>query len=429
MKILLLGSGGREHALAYKLAQSPLCSKLLIAPGNAGTERQGENVPITPTDFQAVRSLVVQEKIDLVVCGPEEPLVKGLADFFQEDTALRDVAFAGPGHQGAMLEGSKAFAKAFMQRHRIPTAAYRVFDASQINDAQDYLRKHPLPVVIKADGLAAGKGVFICETLSEAQETLDSLLREKKLGASGATVILEQYLDGIEMSVFILTDGTHYLLLPEAKDYKRVGEGNTGPNTGGMGAISPVPFLTDALKEKIRQRIIMPTLSGLQREQISYRGFLYFGLMIVADEPYVVEYNCRLGDPETQVVLPRLRNDLADLLYQAASGKLQTTDAEMLPYKAVGIVLASRGYPATYETGKPIDNLSLTSECLVFHAGTRKRVNGQVETAGGRVLTVTAFDRSFAQAKSRALRNADLIRFDGKYFRRDIGSDVGIDEL
>ncbi|MCS6918102.1 MAG: phosphoribosylamine--glycine ligase [Chitinophagales bacterium] len=426
MNILLLGSGGREHALAYKLAQSPLCTRLFIAPGNAGTERQGDNVQVSPTDFAAVRSLVVREQIELVVCGPEEPLVRGIADFFTHDPALAHVAFAGPSQKAARLEGSKAWAKMFMNRYGIPTAPCHIFRAEQLDDAVAYIRQHPLPVVIKADGLAAGKGVFVCETEQEAEEQLRALLRDRKLGSAGTTVVIEQFLQGVEMSVFILTDGQRYVLLPEAKDYKRIGEGNTGPNTGGMGAISPVPFADDVLMQKIEQRILQPTLTGLKQEGITYRGFLYVGLMIVGKEPFVVEYNCRLGDPETQVVVPRIKSDLVHLLIQAAQGQLETPAIQVLPYKAVGIVLASKGYPGTYETGCLIENLTLTTECLVFHAGTRRRTDGQVETAGGRVLTVTAFDQSLAQARRRALQNAELIRFEGKYFRRDIGDDVCI---
>ncbi|MCS6990242.1 MAG: phosphoribosylamine--glycine ligase [Chitinophagales bacterium] len=426
MNILLLGSGAREHALAYKLTQSPLCTRLFIAPGNAGTERQGDNVQVSPLDFAAIRSLVLRERIELVVCGPEEPLVKGIADFFAGDPALAHVAFAGPSRQAALLEGSKAFAKGFMKKYGIPTAPYRIYDSAHLVEALDYVKQHPLPVVIKADGLAAGKGVFVCETEQEAKEQVMALLRDKKLGVAGTTVVIEQFLQGIEMSVFILTDGQRYVLLPEAKDYKRIGEGNTGPNTGGMGALSPVPFANAALMQKIEHRILQPTLKGLQQEEITYRGFLYVGLMIVGDDPFVVEYNCRLGDPETQVVVPRIRTDLVNLLVQAATDELQIENLDILPYKAVGIVLASKGYPGSYETGRVIENLSLTSECLIFHAGTRRRTDGQIETAGGRVLTVTAFDRSLAKARQQALRNAELIRFEGKYFRRDIGDDVGI---
>ena len=424
MKILLLGSGGREHAFAYVMAKSPLCEKLFIAPGNPGTEKHGENINIGAADFAAIKEFSLKNEINMIVCGPEDSLVNGLYDFLASDEQTKDIAFIGPSKQGAMLEGSKDFAKAFMQKFNIPTAKYATFTSDQIEQAIQYVDNQTPPIVLKANGLAAGKGVVICDDREEAKKELHEMLQQNKFGAAGNKVVIEEFLQGIEMSCFILTDGKNYLLLPTAKDYKRIGEDDTGLNTGGMGAVSPVPFSDDVLMKKIESRVIKPSIAGLQQEKIIYKGFLYIGLMIVNNEPYIIEFNCRMGDPETQVVLPRLKSDLVELFQAVHQEKLSEKQVDVLPYHAITIVLASKGYPENYEKGKLIENLSLTRECIVFHAGTRKRANGDIETNGGRVLAVTAFGRNLADAKSLALRNAELIQFEGKYFRRDIGTDV-----
>lgn len=423
MKILLLGSGGREHALAYKIAQSPLCEKLFIAPGNPGTEKHGENIPLRVSDFEGIEKFVLDNKIDMIVPGPEEPLVKGIYDHFQQVKTGSQVKVIGPSMQGAMLEGSKDFAKTFMRNFNIPTSAYETFTSGNIRDAFTFLQKHSTPIVLKADGLAAGKGVVICSTQDEAKKELTEMLGGK-FGDAGNKVVIEEYLKGIEMSVFIITDGKNYKVLPTAKDYKRIGEDDTGLNTGGMGAIAPVPFADDALMKKVEEQIIRPTMSGLQHENISYKGFIYFGLMVVNGDPYVIEYNCRLGDPEAEAVISLIKSDLVELFIGVANENLDEKRMELLPYSAATIVLASGGYPEKYETGKLIKNLTLTSGCLVFHAGTRKRANGDIETSGGRVLAITAFDRNLIYAIDTAKRNAAIISFEGKYFRNDIGEDV-----
>lgn len=424
MNILLLGSGGREHAFAYVMAKSDRCEKLYIAPGNPGTEKHGENVNISATDFPAIKNFALEHNIGMIVCGPEDPLVKGLFDFFDSDGATQHIAVIGPSQRGAQLEGSKDFAKAFMKKFGIPTAAYATFTDQQADEAMRYVEQQTMPLVLKADGLAAGKGVVICTTAEEAKRELAEMMQAKKFGPAGNKVVIEEFLDGIEMSCFILTDGTNYVLLPTAKDYKRIGEGDTGLNTGGMGAVSPVPFADRSLMKKIEERIIQPVMIGLNQEKIIYKGFLYIGLMIVKGEPWVIEFNCRMGDPETQAVLPRLKSDLVELMMALHEGKLPAKKMEVLPYQSVTMVLASGGYPGDYEKGKVIENLSRAQECLVFHAGTRRRANGEIETSGGRVLAVTAFAREMHDAKKLAQRNAGLIRFDGKYFRRDIGDDV-----
>jgi phosphoribosylamine--glycine ligase len=424
VRILLLGSGGREHAFAYVIAKSPLCTKLFIAPGNPGTEKHGENIHIPVTDFDAIRNFVLEQSIDMVVVGPEDPLVKGIYDFLSADPRTAQVAVIGPSARGAQLEGSKDFAKSFMKKYGIPTARYEAFGADEVSLAMEYVNRQPMPVVLKADGLAAGKGVLICETAAQAQQGLAEMMLNKKFGAAGERVVIEEFLHGTEMSCFILTDGHEYVMLPSAKDYKRIGEGDQGLNTGGMGAISPVPFAGEPLMKAVEECIIVPVMNGLRQEQIVYKGFLYIGLMISNGEPYVIEFNCRMGDPETQVVLPRITTDLVDLMLAAHQGHLHQRRADVLPYAAVTIVLASQGYPGEYEKGKLIENLALTRECLVFHAGTRRRMNGDIETSGGRVLSVTAFGRQLSDAKELAIRNASLIMFEGKYFRRDIGDDV-----
>jgi phosphoribosylamine--glycine ligase len=423
MKILLLGNGGREHAFAYMLAKSPHCDKLFIAPGNPGTGKHGENIDISPTDFKSIGNFVSANGISMVVVGPEEPLVKGIYDFFQEDAELGNVAVIGPSKAGAQLEGSKDFAKEFMQRHGIPTAAHRSFTSGELSEAQEYVSNHSFPVVLKADGLAAGKGVVICNEKESAVKELEEML-SGKFGTAGDKVVVEEFLSGIEMSCFVLTDGKHCQLLPTAKDYKRIGEGDRGLNTGGMGAVSPVPFADDLLMKKIEERMVKPTIAGLQQEGIIYKGFIYFGLMICKGEPYMIEYNCRMGDPETQAVLPRLKSDLVELFTALHEENLGVKEIEILPYTAVTVVLASKGYPEHYEKGKLISNLSMVSECMVFHAGTRKRFNGDVETNGGRVLAVTSFARSLKEAQQLSIHNAEVIDFEGKYFRSDIGNDL-----
>lgn len=422
LHLLLLGSGGREHALAWKLARSPRCAKLYIAPGNAGTASVGENVALNPLDFEAVGRFVLERGIGMVVVGPEEPLVRGIWDYFQSQPALRAVPLIGPSKAGAVLEGSKAWAKQFMQRYRIPTAAYREFGAQQLEEGLQYLAGHALPIVLKADGLAAGKGVVICDSHAEAQDELRAMLGGK-FGDAGSRVVVEQFLSGIEFSVFALTDGKNYKILPEAKDYKRIGEGDTGPNTGGMGAVSPVPFVDATLWEKVETRIIQPTVKGLRKEKIPYTGFIFFGLINVGGDPYVIEYNCRLGDPETEVVIPRLKNDLVALLQSCARGALARTRIRTDARAAAAVMLVSGGYPGDYAKGKPIQGLDRVQGSLAFHAGTA-RAHDAVLTNGGRVLALTSYGSDLAAALKKSYRNAKKIRFDGMYFRRDIGKDV-----
>lgn len=420
MRILLLGSGGREHALAWKISQSPLCTKLFIAPGNAGTLSLGDNRTIGVTDFVAIRELCKEEKIDMVVVGPEEPLVKGIVEFLRADSLLQQLMIIGPGETGAQLEGSKAFAKAFMERHGIPTASYREFTAANFEEGLSYLRNHSLPVVLKADGLAAGKGVLICETHEAALQGFEEMLRASKFGEAGKKVVVEQFLKGIEISVFVLTDGRHYILLPEAKDYKRIGVGDTGLNTGGMGAVSPVPFVDTALWNKIEERVVKPTIDGLAKDGISYCGFVFIGFMIVGNDPYVIEYNCRMGDPETEVVIPRLQNDLVELLLAAAQGELPAKKLEVDPRTACTVVAVSGGYPEDYQKGFTITGLGNKSESLVFHMGTSVKED-QVVTSGGRVLAVTSFANNITQAAALSFQRQQEIQFEGKYYRDDIG--------
>lgn len=422
MNILLLGNGGREHAFAWKLCQSPLCSKLYIAPGNAGTAACGENVALSPEDFPALAAFALQNQIELVVVGPEAPLVEGVFDYFSATPELRSIPVIGPSKEGAKLEGSKAYAKAFMQEFGIPTAAYREFTAAQLDEGLAYLAALPPPYVLKADGLAAGKGVLICASLEEAQEELRAMLGGK-FGSASATVVIEQFLSGIEFSVFVLTDGKNWRLLPEAKDYKRIGEGDTGLNTGGMGAISPVPFADDALMEKVRSRIIEPTIRGIQSRGFSYHGFIFFGLIRVEGEPYVIEYNCRMGDPETEVVFPRIQSDLLELLLAVPSGKLAEADLKIDPRTAATIFLVSGGYPEAYEKGKPVTGLEAVEHSITFHAGTNLK-DEQIVTNGGRVLALTSFGDDIPDALVRSLKNAEKIHFEGKYYRRDIGFDL-----
>jgi phosphoribosylamine---glycine ligase len=420
MRILLLGSGGREHALAWKISQSPLCTKLFIAPGNAGTVLLGDNRAIGVTDFPAILQLCKEEKIDMVVVGPEEPLVKGIVEFLRADSSLQQLMIIGPGKIGAQLEGSKAFAKAFMQRHGIPTASYQEFTLDNYEEGLAYLKNHPLPIVLKADGLAAGKGVLICETHEAALQGFEDMIRTSKFGEAGKKVVVEQFLKGIEISVFVLTDGHHYLILPEAKDYKRIGVGDTGLNTGGMGAVSPVPFVEATLWNKIEERVVKPTIQGLANDEISYCGFVFIGFMIVGNDPYVIEYNCRMGDPETEVVIPRLKNDLVELLVAAANGELAAQKLEVDPRTACTVVAVSGGYPEDYQKGFPITGLEHANDSLVFHMGTSVK-DGQIVTSGGRVLAVTSFANNIPQAAALSFQRQHEIQFDGKYYRDDIG--------
>lgn len=423
MNILLLGSGGREHALAWKMTQSPLCGRLFIAPGNAGTAQHGTNLDISYNDFDAVKAACLEKDIDLVVVGPEAPLVAGIYDFFKDDPELTKVQIVGPSKEGAKLEGSKSYAKAFMQERHIPTAAYREFTFGQIDEGKAYIARQQPPIVLKADGLAAGKGVLILDNIEEAQREFEAMLNGK-FGEASARVVVEEFLDGIEFSVFVLTDGNSYKILPVAKDYKRIGEGDTGLNTGGMGSVSPVPFVDKKLLETVEGRIIRPTIAGLQEKQIKYKGFIFFGLINCDGDPYVIEYNCRMGDPETQVVMPRLKSDLLELfLALKKKGKLSKLEVEFDDRTAAAIVLVSGGYPGSYEKNKKITGLDKADSCLVFHAGTR-RDKKKVRTNGGRVLAVTCFGKNVKKAVKKAKENARRIQFSGRYFRTDIGFDL-----
>ncbi|MCU0382090.1 MAG: phosphoribosylamine--glycine ligase [Chitinophagaceae bacterium] len=422
MHILLLGSGGREHAFAWRISQSPLCTRLFIAPGNAGTMACGTNVSLDPVDFASVKSFCLSEEIGMVVVGPEEPLVRGIYDFFKSDPQLWEIPVIGPSREAAQLEGSKAFAKAFMTRHGIPTASYREFDNNNYTEGVDYLQRHATPIVLKADGLAAGKGVIIAQNHVEAMAEFELMIQQSKFGEAGHKVVVEEFLTGVELSMFVLTDGKGYLLFPEAKDYKRIGEGDTGLNTGGMGAVSPVPFADSAFMEKVRTRIIDPTIQGLQQEGLDYKGFIFFGLISVGGEPYVIEYNCRMGDPETEVVLPRIKNDLVALFKAVAQGRLQDHQIDIDPRAAATVMLVSGGYPGNYEKGYEISGLDILNEddVLVFHAGTQL-ANGRVVTHGGRVLAVTAYGGNITEAVKRSLKIIEFIEFEGMYFRSDIG--------
>jgi phosphoribosylamine---glycine ligase len=422
MRILLIGSGGREHALAWKMAQSPLCEKLFIAPGNSGTAQYGTNLSFTVNDFQAIKKHCLSEKIDLVVVGPEEPLVNGITDFIVNDPQLEPVDIIGPNQAASQLEGSKAFAKAFMFRHQIPTAPYKEFTVENYAEGVDYIKKHALPVVLKADGLAAGKGVVICENHLEAIAEFELMVQRSKFGEAGKRVVVEQFLKGIEISVFVLTDGNHYVILPEAKDYKRVGEGDKGPNTGGMGAVSPVPITSPELMRKIEDKIIRPTVEGLKKEGLDYRGFIFFGLMIAGNDPYMIEYNCRLGDPETEVIIPRLKNDLVELLSAASRQELEKIRIETDPRTVCTVVAISGGYPGEYEKGHEINGLESVdgSDSIVFHMGATGK-DGKILTNGGRVLCVTSYGRSVFDAVEISKEELKKIHFTGMEFRGDIG--------
>lgn len=422
MRILLLGGGGREHALAYKLAQSPSLEKLFIAPGNPGTAALGTNVAISITEFEAIGSFCITNQVNMVVVGPEEPLVKGIYDYFKADASLKNIAFIGPSQYGAQLEGSKAFAKAFMQRHNIPTATYAEFTTNNYEEGIHYLKQHALPVVLKADGLAAGKGVIICETTEQALTEFEAMIKEAKFGDAGSKVVVEAFLSGIELSVFALTDGSNYVLLPEAKDYKRIGEADSGLNTGGMGAISPVPFADNVFMQKVVEKVVVPTINGLQQESINYTGFVFFGLIKVNDEPFVIEYNCRMGDPETEVVMPRLKTDLVLLLNAAANGQLAEQVIEADDRCAATVMAVSGGYPGNYKKAYEVYGLESfeNSASLLFHAGTAPH-NNKVVTAGGRVLCVTSFGNTVAEAVTTSVNELKKIYFTDMYYRRDIG--------
>jgi phosphoribosylamine--glycine ligase len=423
MTILLLGSGGREHAFAWKMIQSPLCDTLFVAPGNAGTAAIANNININPTDFPAIKDFVLKEKVAMVVVGPEDPLVKGIYDFFLNDADLKNIPVIGPSTIGAQLEGSKEFAKEFLFRHNIPTAAYDSFTAETVEQGCQFLETLQPPYVLKADGLAAGKGVLIIQDLAEAKEELRNMLVHQKFGTASAKVVIEEFLDGIELSCFVLTDGKSYKILPTAKDYKRIGEGDTGLNTGGMGAVSPVPYVDAVLMEKIETRIVKPTIDGFQKDGIPYKGFVFIGLINVKGEPIVIEYNVRMGDPETEVVIPRLKTDLVELFLAVANEKLDQIELEVDERSATTIMVVSGGYPEEFEKGKVITGLENITDSIVFHAGT-KLENNQVLSSGGRVLTVTSYGDNFEEAIKKSYQNIAKLQFDKMYFRRDIGNDL-----
>ena len=423
MNVLILGSGGREHALAWKVSQSSSCNKLFIAPGNSGTSEIGQNVEINVTDFEKIKTLAINEEIEMIIVGPEDPLVNGVYDFFNNEPDLQHISVIGPSKKGAQLEGSKNFAKEFMARNNIPTAKYKTFTKENIEDGFVFLEALEPPFVLKADGLAAGKGVLIIKSLNEAKEELKSMLLESKFGNASSKVIIEEFLDGIELSVFVLTNGDSYKILPTAKDYKRIGEGDNGLNTGGMGAISPVPFVDRFLMEKIEQEIIKPSIEGLKKENITYQGFLFIGLIKVGSEPKVIEYNVRMGDPETEVVIPRIKSDFLNLLKGIKDGTFSEKDLEINEDVASTVMLVSKGYPEKYEKGFEITGFNDCEDSIIFHAGAKNK-NGSVVTNGGRVMTITSFGQNMDLALAKSYKNAEKINFRGKTYRKDIGFDL-----
>ena len=423
MNILILGSGGREHTFAYKISQSPKCNLLFVAPGNAGTEAIATNVPISVTDFKAIESCVIENNIEMVVVGPEDPLVQGITNYFSESERLKNVMIIGPSKEGALLEGSKERAKEFMFDHGIPTAAYQSFTKETVAKGKEFLETLNAPYVLKADGLAAGKGVLILNNIEEAKQELENMLTHAKFGEASATVVIEEFLDGIELSVFVLTDGKNYKVLPTAKDYKRIGEGDTGLNTGGMGAISPVPFVDEVLMKKIEERIVIPTVNGLIKENIDYKGFVFIGLIIVNNEPFVIEYNVRMGDPETEVVLPRIKTDLVSVLEATAKQTLNTIDLELDERAATTVMVVSGGYPEAYEKGKVISGIENIQDSIVFHAGTASK-DGKVLSNGGRVIAITSLDIDYKKAIKKSYQNIEKLHFDTMYYRTDIGFDL-----
>jgi phosphoribosylamine--glycine ligase len=422
MNILILGSGGRESAFAWKIAQSELCSQLFIAPGNGGTGAYGKNINLNPNDFEAVKALVLKESIQMVVVGPEEPLVNGIHDFFLADAALAKIPVIGPKKEGAILEGSKDFSKQFMARHGIPTPGSQSFTNDTLQQGLDYLSTHSLPIVLKADGLAAGKGVVICQTVAEAQEEL-KLMLGGKFGNAGSLVVIEEFLTGIELSVFVLTDGENYVILPEAKDYKKIGQGDSGLNTGGMGSVSPVPFADEAFLKEVEHSIIIPTIEGLKKDNIDYTGFIFFGLFKVGDKPLIIEYNCRMGDPETESVIPRIENDLVELFNAVAEKRLKDYQLKISEKNAATVMIVAGGYPGDYEKGKAITGIDNIRRSTAFHAGTVLEGN-VIKTIGGRVIAITSLQDTQFEALQSATADAARIYFDGKYFREDIGFDL-----
>jgi len=422
MNVLILGSGGREHAFAWKIAQSKKLTKLFIAPGNAGISQCGTNVAISVTDFEAIKKFVLENKIDMIIVGPEDPLVKGIHDFFLTDDSLKNIPVIGPKKDGAQLEGSKDFSKQFMLRNKIPTAQYQTFTKENLTEGLQFLETLSPPYVLKADGLAAGKGVVIPHTLDEAKKELSEML-SGKFGSASAKVVIEEFLKGIELSFFVLSDGNSYKILPSAKDYKRIGENDTGPNTGGMGAVSPVPFADDAFLKKVEDAIVIPTISGLKKEGIVYKGFIFIGLMNVNGNPFVIEYNCRMGDPETEVVIPRIKNDLLEIFQSVANGKLSEIKIEIDERFVTAVVMVSGGYPNDYEKGKVITGLSEIKDSIAFHAGT-KQDGENILTAGGRVIVVTSYGNTMVEALNKSFSNAEKIKYEKKYYRKDIGKDL-----
>lgn len=423
MKILLLGSGGREHALAWKMLQSKKCEALFVAPGNAGTRDIATNIDVNPNDFEAVKKTVLEKQIDIVIVGPEDPLVKGIVDFFKNDQEIKNIPVVGPSQKGAQLEGSKDFAKEFLIKHNIPTAAYQSFTKDTVEEGKMFLETLKEPYVLKADGLAAGKGVVILEKLDEAKLELENMLVDAKFGDASSKVVIEEFLSGIELSCFVLTDGKSYKMLPTAKDYKRIGEGDTGLNTGGMGAVSPVPFATDEFMQKVEQRIVIPTVKGLQEDELDFKGFVFIGLIKVGDDPFVIEYNVRMGDPETEVVMPRIKSDVVELFASLAKQELDQVELEIDNRTATTVMLVSGGYPEEYEKGKVITGFEKVEGSIVFHAGTTMK-NNEVVTNGGRVLAVTSYGNSYEEALKKSYQNIDKLNFDKIYYRKDIGFDL-----